>query len=113
MNNLLRRLYGKFLLLISCSLVMSCSENEQSYNHQLHIVATTGMIGDAIKNIVKDSADVVTLMGPGVDPHLYKAPCGKERSISHKTGLLWYETVKSCSSTIGFSTCLIIILKHL
>lgn len=82
MNDLLYRLYGKFLLLISCSLVMSCSENEQSYNHQLHIVATTGMIGDAIKNIVKDSADVVTLMGPGVDPHLYKATRGDSKKLN-------------------------------
>jgi manganese/zinc/iron transport system substrate-binding protein len=36
-------------------------------------VATTSIIGDAIENIVGDSAQVVKLMGPGVDPHAYKA----------------------------------------
>jgi manganese/zinc/iron transport system substrate-binding protein len=39
----------------------------------LKIVATTSIIGDAIENIVKDSAQVIKLMGPGVDPHAYKA----------------------------------------
>jgi len=34
------------------------------------------MIADAVKNIVKDSAQVTALMGPGVDPHLYKATQG-------------------------------------
>ena len=38
-----------------------------------YIVTTTGMIGDLVKNIVKDKAKVESLMGPGVDPHLYKA----------------------------------------
>ena len=40
------------------------------------IVATTGMIGDAVKSIAGDSFEVVSLMGPGVDPHLYKATQG-------------------------------------
>jgi manganese/zinc/iron transport system substrate-binding protein len=39
---------------------------------KLKIVTTTGMIGDAVKNIVGDRAEVISLMGPGVDPHLYK-----------------------------------------
>ena len=30
------------------------------------------MIGDAVKNIVGNRAEVISLMGPGVDPHLYK-----------------------------------------
>ncbi len=35
-------------------------------------VATTGMIGDALENIGGKYARVYTMMGPGVDPHLYK-----------------------------------------
>ncbi len=45
------------------------------------ILATTGMIGDAIKNITKDSATVDALMGPGVDPHLYKATQGDLKKL--------------------------------
>ena len=40
---------------------------------QYRIVATTGMVGDIVKVVVGDTASVVNLMGPGVDPHLYSA----------------------------------------
>jgi manganese/zinc/iron transport system substrate-binding protein len=43
---------------------------------KLNVVATTGMIADVVKNVGKDSVTVTALMGPGVDPHLYKATQG-------------------------------------
>ena len=43
---------------------------------KIKIVATTGMIGDAVKEIAGEHAAVVSLMGAGVDPHLYKATHG-------------------------------------
>lgn len=46
------------------------SEKKESVQN---IVVTTGMIKDAVENIVKDKAQVTALMGTGVDPHLYKA----------------------------------------
>jgi manganese/zinc/iron transport system substrate-binding protein len=39
-------------------------------------VATTGMIGDLVAAIGGERVAVATLMGPGVDPHLYKASEG-------------------------------------
>jgi manganese/zinc/iron transport system substrate-binding protein len=45
-------------------------------DRKIRIVATTGMIGDAVGRIAGDRAVVTTLMGPGVDPHLYKATHG-------------------------------------
>ncbi len=38
----------------------------------LHVVATTGMIADAVAEVGGDRVQVVALMGPGVDPHLYR-----------------------------------------
>ena len=60
------------------SLLLSCSGSDTTDTkpHKLVIVTTTGMIGDAVKNLVGDSAEVISLMGPGVDPHLYKATQG-------------------------------------
>ena len=60
------------------TLLLSCSDSDKAFNksHKLVIVTTTGMIGDAVKNLVGDSAEVISLMGPGVDPHLYKATQG-------------------------------------
>ncbi len=40
---------------------------------QVRVVATTGMVGDVARNVGGDRVAVTTLMGPGVDPHLYKA----------------------------------------
>ena len=36
------------------------------------IVATTGMIGDIVYQVAGDRAEIDVLMGPGIDPHLYK-----------------------------------------
>ncbi|MBX3356640.1 MAG: zinc ABC transporter substrate-binding protein [Phycisphaeraceae bacterium] len=36
------------------------------------VVATTGMAGDLARRVLGDAASVEVLMGPGVDPHLYK-----------------------------------------
>ncbi|HXH18831.1 MAG TPA: zinc ABC transporter substrate-binding protein [Chitinophagales bacterium] len=54
-------------------LFLSCNNNNTHSDTELYIVTTTGMLGDAVKNIVGDKARVESLMGPGVDPHLYKA----------------------------------------
>lgn len=40
---------------------------------KIKVVTTIGQIGDAVKNIGGEHVDVISLMGPGVDPHLYKA----------------------------------------
>ncbi len=43
---------------------------------QLKVVTTTAMIGDLAKNIGAEHVTVQSLMGSGVDPHLYKATQG-------------------------------------
>ena len=46
------------------------------------VVATTGMIGDMVRNVGGTRVRVTTLMGPGVDPHLYKASEGDVSRMS-------------------------------
>ncbi len=48
---------------------------------RLRVVATTGMIADAARQIGGDHIELYSLMGPGVDPHLYKATAGDVRAI--------------------------------
>lgn len=57
------------------ALAVGCADGNKPTDKQagLHILATTGMIADVTRNIVGNKATVVALMGPGVDPHLYKA----------------------------------------
>ncbi len=39
---------------------------------ELNIVTTTGMITDIVQNVIGELGQVHGLMGPGIDPHLYK-----------------------------------------
>ncbi|WP_299437564.1 zinc ABC transporter substrate-binding protein [uncultured Rhodospira sp.] len=42
-------------------------------------VATIGMIGDVVANVGGACVETTTIMGPGVDPHLYQASAGDVR----------------------------------
>jgi manganese/zinc/iron transport system substrate-binding protein len=58
-------------------LATACGKKtETATNGRWKIVTTTGMIQDAVKEVAGTRADVIALMGPGVDPHLYKATQG-------------------------------------
>ena len=48
---------------------------------KLNVVTTTTMITDLVKDIGGDKIKVIGLMGPGVDPHLYKATAGDVRNL--------------------------------
>jgi manganese/zinc/iron transport system substrate-binding protein len=45
-------------------------------DRQVNVVATTSMIADLARNIGGERVTVRGLMGPGVDPHLFKASAG-------------------------------------
>ncbi len=47
----------------------------------MKITATTGMIADMAENIGGPHVEVTALMGPGIDPHLYKATAGDLRRL--------------------------------
>ncbi len=67
-------LCGMLFLAAGCK-VETTKEADLS-NRKLKIVTTTGILADAVVNITQDLADVEAIMGPGVDPHLYKATQG-------------------------------------
>src|SRR5690606_1558098 len=69
------------VFLLCCCFLGSCKAPPPRQSSKPYIVATTTLLADAIKNIVKDSAEVVSIMGPGVDPHLYKASLGDLRNF--------------------------------
>ncbi|HVK02853.1 MAG TPA: zinc ABC transporter substrate-binding protein, partial [Armatimonadaceae bacterium] len=43
---------------------------------KVRVATTTGMIADIVRNVGGDRVDVTALMGPGTDPHYYKATAG-------------------------------------
>ena len=73
-----------FLFWILIALLSACKpagESEESNQPKDNIVCTTSMIADLVRNIVGDEINVKSLMGPGVDPHLYKATQGDLKSL--------------------------------
>ncbi|NLG65398.1 MAG: zinc ABC transporter solute-binding protein [Actinobacteria bacterium] len=53
------------------------------------VVATVGMIGDVASELAGSCAQVSTLMGPGSDPHLYRASAGDVR-LMERADLVLY-----------------------
>jgi manganese/zinc/iron transport system substrate-binding protein len=57
-----------------CALAIgSCGERSQGAEAgTTTVVATVGMVADIVRGVAGDRAEVTALMGPGIDPHLYK-----------------------------------------
>jgi manganese/zinc/iron transport system substrate-binding protein len=47
----------------------------------IEAVATTGMVADAVERVGGERVSVSALMGPGIDPHLYRASEGDLRRL--------------------------------
>ena len=61
----------KSILLITIGLVVT-TVYTPAHASKMNVVTTTTMVSDMVKEIGGDRVNVVGLMGPGVDPHLYK-----------------------------------------
>ena len=62
-----------WIFIVLCAL--GCSAPERG-DERIEVVCTTGMVADLARNIGGDRIAVVGMMGPGVDPHYYKASQG-------------------------------------
>lgn len=55
----------------------------------LRVVATTSIVGDLVRSIGGDAIELETLMGAGVDPHLYKPSAGDVRAMASAQVLVY------------------------
>jgi manganese/zinc/iron transport system substrate-binding protein len=55
----------------------------------LRVVATTTIVGDLVRSIGGDAVELQTLMGAGVDPHLYKPSAGDVRAMASAEFLVY------------------------
>jgi manganese/zinc/iron transport system substrate-binding protein len=79
--NIMKRFYFFTIILFNIFLF---NFNYIKYNNsKINILVTTSIIGDITKNLVKNFANIFTLMGQGVDPHLYKATQGDLYKINN------------------------------
>lgn len=73
----MRRMGLLVLIALLLALQVGCQQEQQAGTHgKVKVVATIGMITDAVRSIAGDSVELAGLMGAGVDPHLYKATKG-------------------------------------
>jgi manganese/zinc/iron transport system substrate-binding protein len=81
----------RFLLfvLVTIFYLVSCTPTPKRKYGKPQVVTTTGMIADLVRNIGGDSLEVVALMGPGVDPHLYKATQGDLKKLTDADLILY------------------------
>jgi manganese/zinc/iron transport system substrate-binding protein len=70
------------LLLLLCVAGCGPGANVAGDDGRLRVVATIGMIADAAERIGGPRVRVQALMGPGIDPHLYKATAGDVRRLA-------------------------------
>jgi manganese/zinc/iron transport system substrate-binding protein len=63
------------IMMIGCGTLARPAQSDLSLR-KLRVTTTVGMLTDIIKNVGGDRVEVTGLMGPGVDPHLYKPSTG-------------------------------------
>lgn len=71
-------LIGMLLISVGCSSdsVQQRGENTGDSDGKIIVVTTIGQIADMVEQVGGEYVEVRGLMGPGVDPHLYKASQG-------------------------------------
>lgn len=72
-----------------CSPQSSAEKPIQEASEILRVTCTIGMIGDVVSEIGGEHVSVTGLMGPGVDPHLYKASQGDLARLSEADLVLY------------------------
>ena len=82
------------LTLLASFLVSACSTSTGESQlpiaeRTINVVTTTGMIADIVLNLGGERVNVEALMGPGVDPHLYK-PTASDVTKLERADIVFY-----------------------
>jgi len=80
---------GLLLLLAGCIRTTDSGEAADFSDRKMKVVVTTNVIGDLVRQVAGDAVDLTTLMGPGVDPHLYRASEGDVQTMAEADLVLY------------------------
>ena len=95
----MRIIYG--LLAFIMILFVACGQQSDKANEKagsltgissqkpIRVVTTIGMITDIVQNVGGDRVNAIGLMGPGIDPHLYRASEGDVARLA-EANLIFY-----------------------
>ncbi len=76
-----------FLAALALTVALPISAHAET---PLKVVATTGMIADAVRQVGGDQVEVKGLMGPGVDPHAYRQTRSDIVAMTRADLTLWH-----------------------
>ena len=77
------------LLALAAAFALALPAASAAAQERLSVVATTGMIADAARNVGGDLVEVRALMGPGVDPHAYRTTRTDITAMASADLVLW------------------------
>ncbi|MEM7583465.1 MAG: zinc ABC transporter substrate-binding protein [Acidobacteriota bacterium] len=77
------------LIAAGCAAPEPQSPSSEAAGSTLAVTATIGMIADAATIVGGERVQVQGLMGPGIDPHLYKASAGDVRALADADLILY------------------------
>ncbi|MFD3190045.1 metal ABC transporter solute-binding protein, Zn/Mn family [Sedimentitalea sp. HM32M-2] len=78
-----------FLSAIAAAMILPLAGPVRA-DQPLQVVATTGMIADAARQVGGDLVEVKALMGPGVDPHAYRQTRTDIVAMTRADLVLWH-----------------------
>ena len=71
-------------------LVAACGGSpDKTTGGSFNVVATTNIVADLVRTVGGPEVTVEALMGPGIDPHLYKASAGDVRRMSSADAIFY------------------------
>ncbi len=85
----LAALLAAVLLLAGCARPTSSNGPPDLSDRKLRVVVTTNILGDLVRQVAGDAVELTTLMGPGIDPHLYKASEGDVQRMAQADLVLY------------------------
>jgi manganese/zinc/iron transport system substrate-binding protein len=78
-----------WLMAVGCGPIPDSTLPDLSDRETIRVVTTVGMIADAAERVGGDRVEVEALMGPGIDPHLYKASEGDVRRLERADAIFY------------------------
>lgn len=81
----LRAVCALLVLVLACG----CAQAPEEEAAHFEAVATVGMVADVVRNVAGERANVVNLVGEGVDPHLY-TPTRRDVVLLRRADIIFY-----------------------
>ncbi len=75
--------------LLACGVEEESAEAAAAAEYPIDIVATTGMVGDIVRQVVAQNGNVHVLMGEEIDPHLYR-PTRADIARMQRADIIFY-----------------------